>query len=228
MPSFEARIGPTALAGEGDKPVALSEIDRNLLERCLARKPRAWEDFVDRFMGLVLHVVDHTARVRSMQVSPEDREDLCALVFLEIVKNDFAVLRHFRRQSSLATYLTVVARRVIVNALLRRRSAQNAERRAVEEGAGEAGAHLGGELSGNGNSAAVSRDPQPDSGFADRDEIEQLLESLDAAEANAVRMYHLEEKSYQEIASAVGISENSVGPLLSRAREKMRRARSTS
>ena len=30
--------------------MALSEIDRNLLQRCLARKPRAWEDFVDRFM----------------------------------------------------------------------------------------------------------------------------------------------------------------------------------
>ena len=28
--------------------VALSEIDRNLLQRCLARKPRAWEDFVER------------------------------------------------------------------------------------------------------------------------------------------------------------------------------------
>ena len=32
-------------------PVALSEIDRSLLDRCLNRKPRAWEDFVDRFMG---------------------------------------------------------------------------------------------------------------------------------------------------------------------------------
>ncbi len=42
--------------------MALSEIDRNLLDRCLQRKPRAWEDFVDRFMGLVVHVVSHTAR----------------------------------------------------------------------------------------------------------------------------------------------------------------------
>jgi len=45
--------------------VALSEIDRNLLQRCLARKPRAWEDFVDRFMGLVVHVVNHSAQSRS-------------------------------------------------------------------------------------------------------------------------------------------------------------------
>jgi len=37
-------------------------------------------------------------------------------------------------------------------------------------------------------------------------------------------MYHLEGKSYQEISSAVGMPENSVGPTLSRARSKMRSA----
>ena len=53
-------------AGWGRKvvAVALSEIDRNLFARCLARKPRAWDDFVDRFMGLVLHVIDHSAQSR--------------------------------------------------------------------------------------------------------------------------------------------------------------------
>ena len=80
----------------------LSEIDRNLLERCLQRKPRAWEDFVDRFMELLVHVVNHTARARSMRVTPEDRDDLCAEIFLNIVRDDFAVLRRFRGQSSLA------------------------------------------------------------------------------------------------------------------------------
>ncbi len=65
---------------------------------------------------------------------------------------------------------------------------------------------------------------EADERFADRDEIERLLKELDAAEADVVRMYHLEGKTYQEIGWAVGIAENSVGPLLSRAREKMRRA----
>ena len=54
--------------------MALSEIDRNLLDRCLQRKPRAWEDFVDRFMGLIVHVVGHTAQARSVRLTPEDRE----------------------------------------------------------------------------------------------------------------------------------------------------------
>jgi RNA polymerase sigma-70 factor (ECF subfamily) len=151
-------------------------------------------------------VIDHTARSRGILVSPEDREDLCAQVFLEIIKSEFAVLRHFRRQSSLATYLTVVARRVVVHALVARRSSERV-----------AMAQVRAQAQAGGSEPADDR-------FVDRDEIERLLRELDAVEADVVRMYHLEGKSYQEIGSAVGISENSVGPMLSRARDKMRRA----
>src|SRR5207253_125857 len=59
---------------------------------------------------------------------------------------------------------------------------------------------------------------------SDRDEVARLLQELEGMEAEVVRMYHLEGKSYQEISSAVGMPENSIGPTLSRAREKMRRA----
>jgi RNA polymerase sigma-70 factor (ECF subfamily) len=36
-------------------------------------------------------------------------------------------------------------------------------------------------------------------------------------------MFHIEGKSYQEISRTVGMPENSVGPMLSRARAKLRR-----
>jgi len=52
------------------------------------------------------------------------------------------------------------------------------------------------------------------------------LEELDEAEAEVVRLYHLEGKSYREISARIGMPENSIGPTLSRAREKMRRPRS--
>ena len=60
--------------------------------------------------------------------------------------------------------------------------------------------------------------------MSDRDEVARLLEELEGTEALVVRMYHLEGKSYQEISTLVGMPENSIGPTLSRAREKMRRA----
>jgi RNA polymerase sigma-70 factor (ECF subfamily) len=187
--------------------VALSDIDRNLLERCLTGQPRSWEDFVDRFMGLVIHVINHSAQARSIRLAPEDREDLCAEVFLTVVKDDFGVLRRFRGQSSLATYLTVVARRVVVRHLLEHKSATRLAPATVQTAA----------MSSSGDEEAEAR-------TADRDEVERLLEDLEGDEAEIVRMYHLEGKSYQEISLATGMPENSVGPTLSRAREKMRRA----
>jgi RNA polymerase sigma-70 factor (ECF subfamily) len=183
--------------------VALSEIDRNLLQRCLARKPRAWEDFVDRFVGLVVHVVNHSAQSRSLRLSAEDREDLVAQVFLAVVREDMNVLRHFRGESSLATYLTVIARRVVVAELLKQKAPSRLANQPPQPEMAMAGAEV-------------------EQRVSDRDEVERLLAGLDAAEAKVVRMYHLEGKSYQEISSAVGLPENSVGPTLSRARRKMR------
>ena len=55
-----------------------------------------------------------------------------------------------------------------------------------------------------------------------QEEVQRLLMRLDPREANVVRMYHLEGKSYEEIGRVVGVSVNSVGPMLSRARDKMR------
>ena len=195
--------------------MALSEIDRHLLQRCLGRKPRAWEDFVDRFMGLVVHVINHTAQARSMRLSPADREDLCADVFLAIVRDDFAVLRNFRGQSSLATYLTVVARRVVVRKLMKRKNAARLAELAREHS----------EQSGAVPVDSDVMDPasdQPQRWQEDREEVERLLQQLEPEEARFVRLFHLEGKSYQEISHETGVASNTIGPILSRAREKLR------
>jgi RNA polymerase sigma-70 factor, ECF subfamily len=183
--------------------VALSDIDRQLLQRCMARQPHAWEDFVDRFLGLVVHVINHTSTSRSIAVSPHDLEDLASEVFIAILADDYSVLRRFRGQSSLATYLTVVARRVVVKELLKRRIVPNqtetGDMHNVEDQAGAAEERL-----------------------ANLEEVHRLLGELDGEEADIVRLYHLEGKSYHEISRETGVPENSIGPALSRARAKMR------
>lgn len=182
--------------------VVLSEIDRKLLERCLDRESRAWEAFVDRFLGLVIHVIRHSAQSRMIELAPQDVEDLAADVFLAIVADDFALLRRFRGEASLATYLTVISRRIAVRELagVRFRNSREVEQR-------------GGPVA----------DPENlEKRITDRDEVERLLRGLNGNEADVVRMYHLEGRSYEEISSKVGMPANSVGPTLSRAREKMK------
>lgn len=184
--------------------MSLSEVDRQLLQRCLDGSPRAWQDFADRFLGLVVHVANHTAESRGLAIDAATRDDLVADVFLSILKDDLAVLKRFRRNCSLATYLTVISRRVIVRRLASQQ--RNGHQRL-----------------GRSDQTAAVIDSEPVR-IQNEQEVQQLLLRLDPHEANVVRMYHLEGKSYQEISQAVGVAENSIGPMLSRARAKMRTA----
>lgn len=188
---------------EGD-PVPLSEIDQQLLQNCLARKPRSWEDFVDRFLGLVIHVIHHTAVSRSITITEHDLDDLAAEVFVAILAGDFAVLRRFRGQSSLATYLTVIARRVVVREILKRKIHSTLEDTSEMD-------HV------------ADREASAEERLENREEVEKLLEELHGDEATVVRLFHLEGKSYHEISHQTGVPENSIGPTLHRARERLRR-----
>jgi RNA polymerase sigma-70 factor (ECF subfamily) len=185
--------------------VSLTEIDRELLENCLARKAHGWEAFVDRFLGLVGYVVDHTAQSRSVRLPRVDRDDIISEVFVTLLDDDFQVLRRFRGKSSLATYLTVISRRVAVREMLRRPLSRYVvsqdDRR--EEPAEDS----------NEESNAVEM----------RDEVERMLASLEGLEADLVRMHYLDGMSYEEIAAASGLAKNSIGPTLSRARAHLRK-----
>ena len=181
--------------------MALSEIDRSLLERCIANRPRAWEDFVDRFLGLVIHVINHTAQCRSIFLSTADREDLVAEVMMAIIKDDYAVLRRFQGKSSLATYLTVISRRVVVRQLLENRTAMPLSAASED---------------------SLANDSEVEQRITDQEEVQRLLQRLDGPEQNVMRMYHLEGKSYQEISRSTGMPTNSVGPMLTRLRVRLR------
>lgn len=183
--------------------MALTEIDSQLLKQCLTQGPRAWQDFVDRFIGLFVHVIQHTAHTRSIRLANDDVDDLCGEIFYAILANDFAVLRSFRGQSSLATYLSVVARRVTVRELIKRRKA---------EAMGHVSAH---------QAALESTEPESE----DIEELAHLMHQLPQRDADALRKFHIEGKTYRDIGQELGVDENSVGPMLSRAREHLRRLR---
>jgi RNA polymerase sigma-70 factor (ECF subfamily) len=186
--------------------VALHSQDRDLLKRCLNKEPGSWNDFVDRFLGLIYHVIQHTTHLRSMPLQPEDKEDLAAEVLLQVVANDYALLRQFRGNSSLATYLTVVARRICVNELARRAAAREVQPKGEE--------HV----------AAVETEDtaRPQTGLETLEEVARLLRKLPGRERQVVRLHYLEGRSYEEISAALNIPINSIGPILSRARKKMR------
>ncbi len=101
--------------------MVLSNLDRDLLKSCLDKQPNSWEDFVERFLGLVKLVVDSTAVERGFVITKPESDELVAEVFQIFLADDMAILRQFRGQSSLGTYLVVVSRRIATSELHQRR-----------------------------------------------------------------------------------------------------------
>ena len=169
--------------------VVLSSIDRQLLNRCLDRQDQAWTEFVDRFLGLVIHVVEHSAGTRGLSLVQELREDLVAEVFASLIRDDFAILRKFRGQSSLATYLTIVGRRIVVRKLQ--------QLKLTSEKTGEVPETEGREL-----------DPQ--NVLGDQEQVKVAMASLPENEAAAVRMFYFEGKTCKEFANEMHLELNAV------------------
>lgn len=184
----------------------LREFDRQLIDRCLRHEQGSWIDFVDRYAGLIYHTIHHTAHARSAALNAADVEDIAAEILLRIVDEDYAVLRRFRGQSSLPTYLTVVARRIAVKELVRRRR---------EASLGHTAAH---------RASLVDDEEEQGEPIAAADEVERMLQELSDREAQVVRLYHLSLLTYRQISKELGIPENTIGPILARARRKLRRA----
>ncbi|MFO0999361.1 MAG: sigma-70 family RNA polymerase sigma factor [Planctomycetaceae bacterium] len=180
----------------------LTDIDRKLLNDLLAGQSGAWRLFVDRFTGLIIQVIKHTAQAHSLKLNADDVEDLCADTFTELLLRDMAALRAFRGRSSLATYLAVITRRVVVRKLTQHRYLQ-------------AMGHI------NAHQAAVdyaSNDAPPGRQLEQRDQIESLFFRLPRETANVLKWIYLDGFSYRQVAKKLGKPINSLGPLLTRVR----------
>lgn len=181
--------------------------ERQLVQRCLERQPGAWDAFLERFLPLFHHTARKTAHLAGKGFQPEDLEDCLAEIFLEILAGNFRCLKLFHGESSLATFLLVVARRRATRFWMERKSApvpvadpeQECARANPGDEQGSASADLG-------------------------ERLGSLLNQLPLTEREAVRLHHLEGYSYSEVASQLRIPVNSVGPLLTKARKRLNRA----
>lgn len=185
--------------------MALTDVDDDLLKRCLTKQPGSWNDFVDRYLSLIYHAIHFTAHLRSARLSPEDVEDIAAEVLVQLVADNYKALREFKREASLSTYLTVIARRICVHELTRRQAVREEIRKGVTHQLEEAD-----------DSAAAAK------GMEKLDEVEALLRRLSGQQREIVRLYYLESRSYEEISTELNVPVNTIGSILTRARAKLR------
>ena len=150
----------------------------------------------DRFARdyrLVVLKAVHTA-ARRFRAVEADVEDAASQVFIELFHQDGRALRAYRGESALTTWLTVVAYRIATREFVRQVRARQVE----------------------------ASKPAPQS--LERDaEVLEYLERLPELDRRALVMFHVDDRSYKEIAEQLAIPQNQVGMVLLRAREKLAR-----
>ncbi len=186
------------------EPLA-NDVERQLVQRLVARDVTAWASFVNSYQGFVAQQLRFHGGRLGIAMTVTQQDDLLAELFSRLLENDMAALRSFQFGCTLRTWLAVIARRVCLRQL-RRQSREQAISAAARD-----------------RLTAVSSEP---SRALDRDAwtlVESKLDQLKPTDRQILELFFLEGLDYQQIAERTGLSLNSVGPKLHRARQRLKK-----
>ena len=178
-----------------------NDADLELVQRCIAREPGAWQEFVDRFAATVQLVARRYLTVYGQ--AHENTDDTLQDVFVAITRRDYRLLKNYDPCYTFKTYLGVITRTEVHRKLRKKRPV-------VGDPA---------DLDRN-----VSEQPETTSVVAAAEEKEALMAALDSLperDAEILRLRFLREMDYKAIAAAMRIPEASVGQTLFRAKQRL-------
>lgn len=99
------------------RDAASSADDRALLEACLEHDRDAWDAFVARFHRLIFSVVSATLKQHRADADADTVDDLFHGVFFALYSNNYRKLRQWTGGCSLASWIRLVSRTVVVDHL---------------------------------------------------------------------------------------------------------------
>lgn len=170
-----------------------------LVRRLLRDEPDAWAELVREHAGLLAAVARRTFASYGFDAAPHDAEDAVAEVWRNLLANDRRLLHTSLERDSLLQTLHVLARNRSID-IMRRRKSWTVELRDDHE-----------------QPAA----PAPAASESDLARLRSAIEALAPRERTLIRLFFLQRKRYREIAELTGIAQNSIGPTLARAVERL-------
>jgi RNA polymerase sigma-70 factor (ECF subfamily) len=174
--------------------------ERELLTRCLSGDQAAWRDLVARYDPVLSQLARIILRSLRRQGSEWEIDEVKAGVLEMLVVHDCRVLRYFRWQCSLETWLRVLVRTVAIR-MIRRKTVDPADLARPDAGEQPIDRLLTGETQ-----AAVRK----------------ALDALPARDRLVLTMFFIDGRSYQEIASLAKIPMGTIATVISRSRLKLR------
>ncbi len=188
-------------------PAEWSEAE--LVIACADRRAGSWEELLERYERLLHFVCRRSLRARQMPSDRDDVEEAVAQVLALLVADDGRVLRSFRGDSKLSTWLAVIATRRVAR-IGRKRRIRSVSIDALTE---DQTTHLAADAG-----VESSDDERPDAGALIR-----AMEQLSERDRRLLQMAFLDDRTYRDIADAIGVAEGSIGQYLFRAKKRLRK-----
>jgi RNA polymerase sigma-70 factor (ECF subfamily) len=183
--------------------------DASIVEALLASEEGSWDYFIERYAGVVVGSVRRVLRGRGLRPSQADVDDLTENVFVMLLEKDGSLLRRYDKRYRMSAYLAVLAR-TSVHRWLRKR---------------KPGVQLPDEMWGDSipDADRLSISDQTTQGEV-LTAVRDMIETLSERDQRLLRLFYFDGQDYQAIAKTLGVSVNSVGAALSRARSRLAKA----
>ena len=195
--------------------VETTRSEGDLVSACVRGDKAAWEEFVRRYCRLIYFLVKRTLARHGVKADPDLLDDLVGEIFCGLLEDDCRLLRQYSPRYRFSTWLGVIVHSRTLNALRRRRPGGFS----LEDLEATDRARLEALMSNPG--------PAPDQAAEDReqmDSIERAMQRLSGRDRLILTMFYEDQAGLSEIASAIGVSYNSVRPLILRAQERLKEA----
>ncbi|MEW6358437.1 MAG: sigma-70 family RNA polymerase sigma factor [Planctomycetota bacterium] len=194
---------------------ATMQSDSDLVAACIQGDRDSWEEFVRRYCRLIHFLVRRTVARRSDDPDPHLLDDMVSEVFCALLEDDCRLLRQYSARYRFSTWLGVIAHSRAINAL-RKKSPPSASLDA-----------MGDEEQQRLESLLVDAGQAPDQIAEDREQVQALgkaMQELRPRDRLVLAMFYEDSASLSEIASVIGVSYNSVRPLILRAQDRLKKA----
>ena len=194
------------------------EREADLVRACAEGDRAAWERFVLGYAPLLAALARRMLQRRTGRASEPDVDEIAACVFLALLKGERRLLRRYRPEFRLSTYLGVICRTEVGRWL------RHPDRR-------QRGFGTGGDA-GDGAVPFDPADPRAESPLGalerqERDEavlgLRDALAELPERDRLLLSMRYLDGLDYGAIADALRLQRDSVGQLLHRAKDRLAR-----
>lgn len=200
-------------------PMSTPDKDKSIIDGCVKGRPQAWNEFIQRFSGLVMWSVRERLSKFGFHFTNDDLEDIHQEVFLSIYKEN--KLSRLKDPSKIAAWLAILSGNIAVNKIGR-----------IKGGIlSKESVSLFEEIQNTEDSALTISDILKDESASILEKIDQkeqqelvvkIIDSLAPRDKIVLNLYYIHGNTINEMAQCLNMPQGTVASIIARAKEKIK------